>query len=465
MNHHKIPLHPPFPKGESLSPPFAKGVRTGDMGNKRTGDIGNRLRRTSQINLTDDFMTEHHFKQTVCCHRPDPDGISIKGATDPKCFTSKEEIPFVLDFTNLHAAWIFDRRQYFGHISQTGPIPRSRYRQIQRVMGSLKIVLIPPGIKFSLKMNGILPLVTSEKLFFQGPMKPFIFAQGLWMIRAAMTYPDSQAKQPNRQRRIAVLRVIAPRRSIIHQENVRKAIAFEGLLQGALHPRPLLARQRLKAEVKPRIVIQDRQGVTRTRQGRYGALKIHLPQSIGSRGFKSPPVLTPPAWDNQPMTMKKGSNGTASRNRFYSHLLQLPPKFTRSPSGMGSPQMQKRLFVHFPYLQDNSVRPAGSVLQPFYTSFFVTSQPFVSRLTTNIKPTAQFSQAHFRPLGQLNKLPTQRHKANLFPWHNLLLKCNLSEIMPHKVLPMSPAHLLPISPVYTKGRPGGILRSDFTQLI
>src|SRR4030042_5354 len=296
------------------------------MGNKRTGDIGNRLRTTSQINLADDFMTEHHFKQTVCCHRPDSDGISIKGSTDPKCFASKEEIPFVLDFTDFHAAGIFDRRQCFGHISQAGPIPRSRYRQIQRVMGPLKIVLIPPGIKFSLKMNGILPLVTFEKLFTQGPMKPFIFAQGLWMIRAAMTYPDPQAKQPNRQRRIAVLRVIAPRRSIIHQEDIRKAIAFESLLQGALHSRPLLVRQRLKAEVKPRIVIQDRQGGTRTRQGRYGTLKIHLPQRIGSRGFKSPPVPTAPVWDNQPMTMKKGSNGTASRNRFYSHLLQLPPK-------------------------------------------------------------------------------------------------------------------------------------------
>ena len=121
------------------------------MGNKRTGDIGNRLKRTSQINLTDDFMTEHHFKQTVCCHRPDPDGISIKGSTDPKCFTSKEEIPFVLDFTNLHAAWIFDRRQYFGHISQTGPIPRSRYRQIRRVMGSLKICTDPSRDQISLE--------------------------------------------------------------------------------------------------------------------------------------------------------------------------------------------------------------------------------------------------------------------------------------------------------------------------
>jgi len=59
--------------------------------------------------------------------------------------------------------------------------------------------------------------MAGEEFAFQGTIQAFILALGLGMIGTPMTDLDAQADQPGGQDRFRALRIISPRRAIIHQ--------------------------------------------------------------------------------------------------------------------------------------------------------------------------------------------------------------------------------------------------------
>src|ERR671922_773746 len=318
-------------------------------------------------------------------------------------------------------------------------------------------------------MREVLPLIAVEKIPFKSSVEALVFADRLGMIGTAMAGPDAQTDQPHSQRRVGMRGITAPRAAIVHQQRVRQAIAAKGVGQGLFDSSALLIGQSLKAKIKARVIVKHGQRMGLSGHRGQPSFEIHLPKTIGHRMLKALPV-GPRACRlrvNQPMTMKDRGDGTAGRHRLGSPVFKQAADLSGSPGGMALSQLHNRFFLPALHLARKTPRTARKIGQSIRSSLVVAANPFVAGLTTDAKTLAELAKAHFFPLGQSDKLFSQRHEINNSPGHTSSPIIKWEKIMPltvFKVLPMSPVHLLPMCPVYTAGQGEGKRAKDNFEL-
>jgi hypothetical protein len=140
-------------------------------------------------------------------------------------------------------------------------------------------------------MRRIAPLRLLQHFPIQASMETFIFPHGLGMVRPTVTDADAHTNQPDGQDGVGLLTGVAPGTPVIGQQPIGQAILPKHREQGRLHRLAGLRKQRLETQIKPRMVIQDSQGLPRGNPGRDGPLEIHLPQVIGGGVFKPLPGM------------------------------------------------------------------------------------------------------------------------------------------------------------------------------
>src|ERR1035437_8940929 len=114
-------------------------------------------------------------------------------------------------------------------------------------------------------------------------MKPFIFTLCLGMIRTRMTYSYSQSNQPSGQLGQFVKLIVSPWAAIVHRHPIWEPISPERADQGGLNCRSSFIGASLEHQIKPRMIVNNRQGMTPPLSHGKVTFKIHLPKSIGIR--------------------------------------------------------------------------------------------------------------------------------------------------------------------------------------
>ncbi len=132
----------------------------------------------------------------------------------------------------------------------------------------------------------------SKQIHTPRAIESSILALSLRMIWTRVTYTDTQTNQPYRQRRMLMLQVVTPRRSVIHRHSLGESIMPECGAQLILHGRRFLIQARLQTDHVSRMIIQDRQWIAASLIRCWEpTLEIHLPQLVWSLMLESLPRL------------------------------------------------------------------------------------------------------------------------------------------------------------------------------
>ena len=204
------------------------------------------------------MVTEAHVIDPVLLGWDQAYRVASEGATDFKHLSLKMDFAFLLDLADGDTRVILNRRQDLGIGAQAGLIPRRRDRQLQRLMRAVVIIHLPPSIKGLLQMRRVAPLRLLQHFPIQAPMEAFIFPHGLGMVRPTVTDADAHTNQPDGQDGVGLLAGMAPGTPVISQQAIGQAILPKHRDQGRLHGLAGLRKQRLEAQIKPRMVIEGR---------------------------------------------------------------------------------------------------------------------------------------------------------------------------------------------------------------
>ena len=144
-----------------------------------------------------------------------------------------------------------------------------------------------------------------------------------------MANADTQAQQPDCQRRIGMVLVKAPWGAVVHQHPLRQTIASEDSGQALSHGLSQLVSAGLQSQGKSGVVVQNSQRMAASLGKGEVAFEVHLPQVVGCLVLKSLPgtVLGPLGWVNATMTTQDRRDSTGGRHVRLKHIpaVQKPP--------------------------------------------------------------------------------------------------------------------------------------------
>src|ERR1700682_3421254 len=137
--------------------------------------------------------------------------ITTKRLAHAKLAIAKKDFAVSLHLANLINGAVLQRRQLLGKRAVAHLIATCRHGHTQGFVRPLVIVTMAPAIKTDLHAVKVSKSSLRQQLYFQGPMKALILALGLRMIRPNVNDLNSQVQQPNGQRCVRMLPVMAPR--------------------------------------------------------------------------------------------------------------------------------------------------------------------------------------------------------------------------------------------------------------
>ena len=214
-----------------------------------------------------------------------------------------------------------------------------------------------------------------------------------------------------------------PRRTVVHQHTIRQAVGSENTRESPLHRSRLLVTTGLQSQSEARVVIQDRQRVTTPTAGqREVALEVHLPQQVGAFMFKACVRSAFGCFHriDAAVSPEDGCDGTGGWHVRLKHIfpVQEPPsKLTSSPTRMGTPCLEQRMFHFWGSSCRRVKRPSRLVQQTTFSTMAIPPQPLVASRMTYPKTTAQLSNVGSFGQGQANKLFPLGHDSHLLPRH------------------------------------------------
>src|SRR5437773_10712369 len=281
-----------------------------------------------QINLSDRVRTEIHVPKTVLGSGPQGHRITPEGLADSDHPVLKGNAARAVDLPDLVGRAVFNGGQHLRKRPRADLVAAAGHGQAQGLMRALVIVKIAPLLQTVAHLFEVTIELALQHFGLQAAMKPFGFPLSLGMVGPAMTDPNAQTQQPDAQHTIGGLRVIAPGRTVVHQQAFGQAIATKGGGQMLLHGFGLLIATGCQAQRIAGMIIQhtQRMAALAAAQGKM-ALKIHLPQLIRNRVLKAlpSPVLGRLDRIDPSLPLQDGVNGAGSWNRRLSGGLQTGP--------------------------------------------------------------------------------------------------------------------------------------------
>ncbi len=136
--------------------------------------------------------------------------MTTKRFADSELTVVEKELAIALYLAHLISAAVLQRRQLFRKRALTNLITIGRYLHLQGFVRTPMIVTVTPFIKPQLHTFEVREDPVGQYFYFQAAMKAFIFSLSLRMIRATVTDSDAELQQPDSQRRVLMLTVIAP---------------------------------------------------------------------------------------------------------------------------------------------------------------------------------------------------------------------------------------------------------------
>src|SRR5450830_145945 len=221
-------------------------------------------------------------------------------------------------------------------------------------------------------------------------MKSLILALRLRVMRPAVTNANPQAYQPHFQLRQATTPGSTPGRAVIRGHALWQAITLESGLQSGLHRTALLVATGCQAQVKARMVVENREWMATTGERigqREMSFEIHLPEQIGRVMFKPRrchlflPDRCPQ--DRAAMTTQYCINGAVMRQ--FGVKRQQCPQLTCAPVRILGIESQNARFQPDVCARRRRMRAPRLILQTAVALFSVAFQPFIRRLAADAK--------------------------------------------------------------------------------
>lgn len=231
------------------------------------------------------FPGKEEGEKAILSHGAQGDRESTKGLPDGEEVVLESDFAFGFDAANEVSWEVLDGGKSGRHGAGTRLITAGRWRHLQGLMRTQLVVDVAPLIKLGLAMREAAPRSSAVKQFdFEGTMEAFAFTLGLGVIRPAMSEIDSQAQKPDAQRSEAGARIGAsPRRSIIAQDSIGKAVALEGALESGLNLGAIDCGTSAQNQGEAGVIVENGEGeAAPAAREREVAFKIHLPELVGS---------------------------------------------------------------------------------------------------------------------------------------------------------------------------------------
>src|SRR5438874_4598834 len=406
------------------------------------------LDRTARIDLGNPMSTKIDLPDPIGQGGPQGHRISPKRFAEPKGPVVEGNLAVVSNRAHGGLGTIVDVGQDFRKRAGADLITTGRHRHPQSLVGALVIIDLAPQGKAGLH-RGVIPVTAALQHFqLQGAMEALFLALSLRMIRATMTDANAQAQQPDGQRGIGMVRVISPRRPVIHQHALRQSIATKRFPQDPLHGLARFIPASLQTQGITRMIIQDRQGMATLpiAQAKV-AFEVHLPQLIGGGLLEPLPgsVLGRNCRINAPLASQNLVNRARRGNSWLTQSLQTGLDLPGPPSRMEVAQAHN-LTLHLTAGPSRGLtRPTAAILQPGPPFGSIPLPPLVPGLPTDAKTLAQSTKIHLRLTGQLHKLLTQRRDRYLFPGHGdppkkISMALSMCETCPRRLSAMFPVY-------------------------
>src|SRR6202522_847889 len=418
--------HPDAPRGENVVPTAvggggfaAAGLGAGQGLPRFVVDRFGFAQRISQVHLRDALRDEDDVPHAVLGGGTQSAALNRKGLGKLEGAPLEGE-PSVL----LHAA-LDVVGAIFGFMQASGPGPRARliaprrHGVVERLMRSLRVVDEAPRIEGALPTRQVFVNLL-HRLGVQRPVHPLVLALGLRMVRPGMSAAHAQEHQPDRQRRPAAVGPVAPGRAVVHRHAFGQAITLERLGQTILDRLRLLVRAGGDAQGVARMVVQHRQRMAApSGSHRNVPLEVHLPEPVGTRMLEpnESRMLGRLGGVEAAVAPQNLRDRRGRRQTLLAQILQPPAQFASAPRRMLASKRDD-LGLH------NLCRPLRTRERPPRAirekrAFrLASSQPFVSRLSTDPEPPAKLGNVRALSPSQAHELSTQLHDGPRNPRHH-----------------------------------------------
>jgi hypothetical protein len=218
---------------------------------------------------------------------------------------------------------------------------------------------------------------------------------------------------------------------------------------------PLLVTTGLEAYRKAGVVIKNRQRITASSfLQREIPLEVHLPETI--RRFMREPfpglVLRRVFGVKSSMPPEDLRDCTGRWYMGKHPFLKNSSDLTSTPGRMLIPNSQYPLFELIDRSSRTVMRALRAIFQSIHTLLKTPGYPLISRLGAYLKATAQLPYVRAMTKSKCYKLITQRHSRIILPRHDPSpYNGFMKDLLYPKCVTYVSEHVLPISPVCTKG--------------
>ena len=295
--------------------------------------------RISQIDARNGMSGKEYLPETIVSRWSQRYQVAAESLANPEDSVAKPDPTVPLNLAHHVAPSIFQRRQGLGKMPSADLVTTGGHRHGQRLVRPQMVIDRAPLVQALLQGSQIGKGRPIEDLGFQRAMETLLFALGLRMVRPAVTNPNAQPQQPDRQRSVGMLAITAPGRAVIQQHPLRQSITAKGFGQPLLNRVPPLIAAPLQTDGIAGMIVQHRQRVTAgaIAQGKM-PFEIHLPQLIGGLMLETlPPLMFGRLGRvDPPMTAQNSMNGTGRWQPCLTQGLQPRPNLRAPQAGCAS---------------------------------------------------------------------------------------------------------------------------------
>jgi hypothetical protein len=239
-------------------------------------------------------------------------------------------------------------------------------------------------------------------------MESLVLALGLRVIGSAVADPDTESQEPDGEDGVGIVRVISPRRAVVHEHPDGKAMMAEQAGQGGLNGLVAFIGTGNQSESIAGVVVEDGERMTAFAVGHANVpFEIHLPEVVGVGPLESLPVSRlSRSWSIEAIVAtQNGGNRTGRRDERLFGIEEVGAKLPAAPGWMLVAGLENEGFE----IVDGSLRAgeglAGSIRKMLV--FVESSQPLVGRFATDLEAVGELRNVGIGQRGQPNEFDTQ----------------------------------------------------------
>src|SRR6202162_6063323 len=127
------------------------------------------------------------------------DQLAAERFSEANATALEMDVAFLVGLADKIVRPVFDGRQSLRKGAKAWPVTLAGRCQIDRLMGPLIIVDVPPPVEGALTLGQVREVTSVQDLGLERAMEAFVLALRLGVIGPPMRHPHAQTQQPHRE--------------------------------------------------------------------------------------------------------------------------------------------------------------------------------------------------------------------------------------------------------------------------